>query len=248
MALPAHVLERLPPEIRRGSAAFSRREPLRSLPLGLSALDAALPDSGLLRGGIVELSVSGTASLATSIALFACRSAQQDALARGGEVPWCAFIDPSNTLYGPGVAQTGVVLERLVVVRPPLEALSRVALRMVKSRIFSVTVIDTVGMPGSELNVALGTWPRLLRQMSMLLEGSPSCLLLITDSRAARPLPLPVAMRIELKRAAESKLVLEVAKDNRGRISRPCSIAWTRTVPAAAAPTSDAEHGWAQAG
>lgn len=252
MALPAHILDRLPPAVVRGSSLLAERETVQGLPLGLEELDAALPDAGLLRGGIVELAVSGPSALATSIALLACRSAQQESKSRGGDPHWCAFIDPSGSLYAPGVYEAGVALERLLVVRPPVDALGRVALRLVQAQAFAVTIIDTVGAPGRQLNVPLGTWPRTLRRISMALEGSSSTLLFITDKQAARPLPLPVAMRIELKRVAEDKLELHVPKDNRGRISRPRSIAWVRSpgpkTAFASGQGAGVHHGLAHAG
>jgi recombination protein RecA len=177
---------------------------------------------------VVELSIKGGSGLATAVALSACRAAQAEARRFGGAVPWCAFVDPSSTLYAPGVAQAGVALDRLLVVRPSLEALSRVALRLVESQAFAVVVIDTAGTPGAELDVALGNWPRIVRRLSMALEGSAAVVLLITDAAAARPLPLPVAMRIELARLAPDQLSLRIAKDKHGRISGPRTIAWAR--------------------
>jgi recombination protein RecA len=238
MALPASLLERLPLALARPGGALSADIRLGSgpqpttrhrlvLPLG-QELDQVLPDGGLLRGGVVELSVKGGSGLATAVALSACRAAQEEARRFGGAVPWCSFVDPSATLYAPGVAQEGVALDRLLVVRPPLEALSRVALRLVESQAFAVTVIDTVGTPGAELDVALGTWPRIVRRLSMALEGSAGVVLLITDAASARPLPLPVAMRIELGRPAPDQLSLRIAKDKYGRVSGPRSIAWAR--------------------
>ena len=91
----------------------------------------------------MELSVRGGAALATRIGLSTCHGAQQRAHEQGGQTPWCAFVDPSASLHGPGVARAGVTLERLLVVRPPLSALSRVALRIVESKAFAVVVIDT---------------------------------------------------------------------------------------------------------
>ena len=227
MALPANLLERLPLALTLpGKAAGS--EVARGLPLGVAELDELLPDGGLLRGGVVELCVRGGAGLATSLALTACRAAQDEARRLGGAVPWCAFVDPSSTLFAPGVAEAGVALERLLVVRPTLEALSRVAVRLVESQAFAVTVIDTAGVPGAELDVSLGSWPRIVRRLSMSLEGSAGLVLLVTDAAAARPLPLPVAMRLELGRSEEGRLSLRVAKDKYGRVSGPRSIAWVR--------------------
>jgi recombination protein RecA len=214
------------------------------LPTGFSPIDRQLPGGGLLTGALVELAVAGAASLATTLGLAACRSAQRAAEQLGGAVPWCAFIDPSRSLYAPGVAHAGVQLDRLLVVRPSIEALGRVALRVVESQCFAVVVIDTVGVPGGELNVPLGSWPRIVRRLALALQETQSTALLITDSTARRPLTLPVAQRIELERSQAHKLILQVAKDRQGRVSAPVAIdlhehsAWPARAVAANEGTS----------
>jgi recombination protein RecA len=239
MALSANILEKLPSEVLntlKGGAfasSLAQASPASQklgLATGFEPLDQWLPDGGLLKGSVVELMVAGATALATSIGLSACRSAQQAAAKLGGDTPWCTFVDPSRSLYAPGVAELGVNLERLLVVRPSLEALSRTALRLVESQCFAVVVIDTVGMPGAELDVPLGNWPRIVRRLAMALEGSQSSVLLITDVGARRPLTLPVAQRIELHRASAHKLILQVAKDRRGRISKAHTVALGRSV------------------
>lgn len=226
MALPQHVLDRLPAALLRGGALAPRELPQSGLSLGLLGLDELLPDGGLGRGSVVELCVKGAAAGATRIALAACRAAQAEGRERGGDTPWCAFVDASSSLHGPGVAEAGVELGRLLVVRPPLEALSRVSLRLVESRAFALVVIDTMGAPGHLVDVSLGTWPRVVRRLAMAVEGTSACVLLVTDSRASRPLPLPVAQRIELSRPSEHELGVRVAKDKHGRVSSPRKIAW----------------------
>jgi recombination protein RecA len=202
-----------------------------SLSLGTEALNRVLPDRGLPRGAVVELAVQGGSALGTSLGLAACRAAQQAAVAQGGSVPWCAFLDPSGTLYGPGVAAAGVDLERLLVVRPSVEALGRVALRIVESAVCAVTVIDLLGVPGQKLSVNLTAWLRVVRRLAMGVDGTSHSVILLTDASEPRPLPLPVAQRIELERPNEGKLSVRVAKDKHGRVSSPRSIAWVRTGP-----------------
>jgi len=124
-----------------------------------------------------------------------------------------------------------VTLERLLVVRPELEALTRVSLRIAESQAFAVIVIDTAGVPGRLMSASLGAWPRIVRRFATAVSGTPACLLLITDASAPRPLPLPVAQRIELTRAHAHELTLRVAKDKYGRISSPRSLAWARPGP-----------------
>jgi recombination protein RecA len=115
---------------------------------------------------VIEFAAT-TSSLATRLSLSACARAQSEGLAQLGQVPWCAFVDPSASLYAPGVAECGVQLERLLVVEPPLQAFSRVALRLVESHAFALVVIDTFGVNGKRTDLALGKWPRVIRRLSM---------------------------------------------------------------------------------
>jgi recombination protein RecA len=234
MALPAHLLERLPTDVRQGPLGLGSEGPV--LPLGISDLDALLPGGGLPRGGVVELSVSGGIALATSVALAACSSAKNEAKLNGSEAPWCAFLDPSMTLHAPGVDGAAVDLERFLVVRPSVEALGRTAIRVVESHAFSVVVVDTVGVPGAPLTVGLASWPRIVRRLSVAAEGSNAIVLLITDGEARRSLPLPVALRLELQRPSAEKLSVRVAKERRGRISGPKTIVWAKPRAKVLAP------------
>src|SRR5690606_28661990 len=86
-------------------------------PLGIAAFDQTLPDHGLPQGQVTEVSVTSAAGLATSVGLWACRAAQKQL-----SEAWCAFIDPSHSLFAPGVRAAGVDLEHLLVVRPPAQA------------------------------------------------------------------------------------------------------------------------------
>jgi recombination protein RecA len=231
MALPAHLLERLSPAFSQAGVRFARpaEGPPAGLSFGLPELDALLPDAGIPRGSVVELCAAGEGALGTSLGLRACAQAQAEARARGGNTPWCAFVDPTGTLYGPGVAAAGVELTRLLVVRPPLGALSRVALRLAESEAFAVVVVDLTGVVGERVAVPLGTWPRVVRRLAMAIEGTGHTVLLLTRAADRRPLPLPVAQRLEVSRPSADKLTVRVAKDQRGRVSSPRSVAWTGT-------------------
>jgi recombination protein RecA len=127
MALPAHLLERLPTaSLRQHGVSIGQQADGSSsagsgsaFSLGVEALNRVLPDHGLPRGAVIELAIHGGSALGTSLGLAACKAAQQAAVERGGaRNVWCAFLDPSGTLYAPGVAAAGVDLERLLVVRP----------------------------------------------------------------------------------------------------------------------------------
>jgi recombination protein RecA len=212
----------------------------RVLPLRFGGIDALLPDGGLPRGAVVELAAPYGLARTTSIALAACAAAQAEARLRGGEGTagaWCAWIDPTaetteqekgpppTSLFAPAAARAGVDLSRLLVIRPPLEALSRVAARTAQSRVFSVIVVDLVGVPGRRPEVRLDRWVNPVRRLAMAVTGMETTVILLTDALAPRPLPLPVALRLELERAGLDRLLVSVAKDRRGRVSAPRSIA-----------------------
>ena len=57
----------------------------------------------LLRGGVVEIASQGGLAFGTSVALRACMRVQEEARRAHGVVPWCAFVDPTGSLYAPGV-------------------------------------------------------------------------------------------------------------------------------------------------
>lgn len=253
MALPAELLAQLPPSVLPGGVvqganalalsdsgrsagslgadalgeAPTEHAATQALQLGLP-LDALLPDGGLPRGAVVELAVSGTAALGTSVALAACRAAQSpragaQALATAAGQAWCAFIDPTGSLYAPAAARAGVNLGRLLVLRPNAEALSRTALRLVESQAFPLVVVDLAGVPGKPLDVPLAGWARVVRRLAIAVEQTESMVLLLTDAAAARPLPLPVAQRFELGLLGD-QLSVRVAKDRRGRIAGPRKV------------------------
>ncbi|MEB2314432.1 MAG: recombinase A [Sorangiineae bacterium] len=233
MALPAHLLAQLPAGVARGLDPANAPPSPRALSLG-STLDAALPDGGLPRGAVVEVAVAGGSALGTRLALEACRAVQAEGRALGGEAPWCAFIDPSASLYAPGVAELGLELERLLVVRPPPEALARVSVRLVESQAFGAVVIDAAGVLGKRVPVELGRWVRVVRRLALAIEGSSNLLVLLTERAARRPLPLPVALRVELARRAPSSTALSVAKERQGRIVAERRVAWPAPPPASA--------------
>jgi recombination protein RecA len=217
--------------VRPGLSGLSTGGRAKALPLGLRPVDAALPEGGLPRGVVVELSAPQGLARATTLALALCASAQADARHRGEndtQGAWCAWLDPTATLFAPGALRAGVDLERLLVIRPGSDDLARVAVRVAQSHAFSVVVIDTAGVPGSRGETRLDRWVTIVRRLALAVEGSDTTVLLLTDANASRAMPLPAAMRIELERLAEDKLGLRVAKDRAGRVTGSCAIDFGR--------------------
>src|SRR6185436_15685048 len=78
-------------------------------------LASALPDEGFPRGGVVELASPANLGHGLGIALAACAASQEASVQDGGEMAWCAFLDPDHTLFGPAVQASGIALDRLLV-------------------------------------------------------------------------------------------------------------------------------------
>jgi recombination protein RecA len=106
--------------------------------------------------------------------------------------------------------------------------LARVALKIASSQIFSVVVVDLAGVPGVDCEPAMQDWSRLVRRMALAVENGKSTVLVLTDANCQRPLALPVSMRVLLQRMAPEALSVQVAREKRGRVTGPRSVAWTR--------------------
>jgi len=197
------------------------------LPLGWSALDEALPDGGLPRG-VVELTSCSALGGATRVALAAVQAAQ----ARD-EKSWCAWIDPEGSLYAPGARKAGVDLGRMLVVRPPRKDLAHVAVKLAQARAFDVLVIDysppalvksAHPEAASRKRRAVLRPEVLVRKLALLMEEGAGTVLLLTDKSAPRPIPWPVALRVELGRSPGG-LMVKVVKDRLCRLGS-ARIAW----------------------
>jgi hypothetical protein len=215
-----------------GLEGLEGRARAKSLPLGLASVDGALPDGGLPRGAVIEVTSPRGLGRATSFTLRAVASAQRGRVADegagwGDAAAWCAWIDPFGTLYAPAAAAAGVELSRLLVVRPRVEDALRAAVRVASSRAFALVVLDLAPLPGLGERVgasgrrSLVPAPNVVRRLALAIEGSPRSVVLLTDaSERARVFmpPLPVALRLELDRTAREGSSVRVAKERRGRV------------------------------
>jgi recombination protein RecA len=235
MAISVASLIDVAPRLKDGSlqtaqqleAALEFQSRERILALGIPALDDVLPRHGLMLGSVTELQVHGASGAATSFALCACRAAQQTCDGIEPQRRWCAFIDPSASLFAPGLVQLGVELERLLVVRPSIDAIERVAIRIAEANVFSLLVIDLRGALG-DLAVSNQRWPRTVRRLALAIKPLATSVLLITSAEPRQPLPLPVAMRLEFTRSSAESFEVRVGKERNGRVSSP------RVVPMSA--------------
>jgi len=91
VALPQALAHLSPHLLRAGVGEEAAGPEFPALPFGIEALDQALPDHGLLRGGVVELSVLAPGGLSTTLALAAIKSFQRSHVASlSSQAPWCA--------------------------------------------------------------------------------------------------------------------------------------------------------------
>ena len=197
----------------RGSAAAAHG---RARVVRLDELPAQTPAAepwGLasLRGRLVELSARGaTATLTSAIELVA------EAQLQGEPVAWIA--PRSGTFYPPDVAENGVDLAALVVVRV-VDAMTaaRTAERLLRSGAFGLVVLDLVPGTGSEL--AMPAQGRLVA----LAQTHDAAVVCLTEKPAdAASLGSLVSLRAEATRLREPdhedqtwSMTLRVLKDKR---------------------------------
>ncbi|TMA68691.1 MAG: hypothetical protein E6J68_03000 [Deltaproteobacteria bacterium] len=169
MSAAAALLDRLgrPGDVRLGTA---QGEPIRRLPTGLAALDRAL-GGGLPRGRVTELAgrrSTGRTGVACAIVARATQA--------GETIAW---IDVDDALEPETVAAAGVVLARLLWVRPRgVPDALRAAEMLLGAGGFGLVALDVgdAGSPGPA-----PAWPRLARAA----ERSGTALLVIEPQRRA---------------------------------------------------------------
>ena len=224
--------------ILQGTSALSPTEAILSL--DWPELERVLPDGGLPRG-VIEIASSGGARVskgvtrggATTIALSAVRAVHAaDARA------WCAWITESNapSLFAPAVAQAGVDLERLLVVRPSPVELARTVVKVAASGAFDLVIVDAPSGLDGKLSLPSASPPGVgaarasgsgrarvdgsvvIRKLALASEEKGTTFIVLTNIDTARAVPWPVALRVEVERRPEA-IALRVTKDRRGRAS-----------------------------
>jgi len=83
---------------------------------GKSSLDARLPGGGWPTASLIEVLLDDTGLGEVQLflpALVACQASRH-----GEDAPWLVWIAPPHEPYAPALAQSGIELKRLLVVRP----------------------------------------------------------------------------------------------------------------------------------
>jgi hypothetical protein len=197
--------------------------PDRGFPRGVIEIASPITKHGAMRGG------------ATTIALSAMR-----AVHAGSPHAWCAWITEAQAppLYAPAVAQAGVDLERLLVVRPSPADLARTVVKVAASGAFDLVVVDAPAGLDGRLAIASVQGPSVqgttlatarskrarvdgsvvIRKLALAAEEKGTTFLVLTNVYTSRAVPWPVALRIEVERRPEA-IAVRVTKDRRGRAS-----------------------------
>jgi recombination protein RecA len=198
------------------------------LRLGWEEMERALPDGGLPRG-VVELAAVPLARLSRASGTTTIAIAAMSAVHASDAHAWCAWINPIPSLYAPALAQAGVDLDRLLVVRPSPQALARTAVKVAMSGAFEVVVVDALhhhrpfglsaaasGGPQKDLSGApKDNGAVVVRKLALAAEECGTTSLLLTSALAPRAVPWPVALRVEVERRPDA-LSLRITKDRRG--------------------------------
>ena len=205
----ARLLEH--PAIWRGRSAA----PVESLPTGFGALDPCLPGGGWPRTGLVEILVSrfGVGELYLLFPALA-------ALTRRPLARWCVWITPPLEPYAPALAAHGAVLERMLVVRPPVPAGDSLAGRSV-SRIGdslagrSVKTLwafeQTLGSGASDIALAWAARnpsSRAVRRLQLAAERGRTLGVLFRPRRAARESSAAVLRMVVEPKAGGARVTL----------------------------------------
>src|ERR1700728_1490393 len=85
---------------------------------GKSSLDARLPGGGWPTASLIEVMLDDTGLGEVQLFLPALVACQRSATSGSGDAPWLVWIAPPHEPYAPALAQQGIDLGRLLVVRP----------------------------------------------------------------------------------------------------------------------------------
>ena len=194
----------------RGMAATAKVLSMDELRARRGADDAAPGfELAALRGRFVELSARGaTATLTAAVGLVV------DAQREDEPVAW--IMGPSGSFYPPDVADSGVDLAALVVVRvPELTLAARAAERLLRSGSFGLVVLDLGSTPGG-LEISMANQGRLVT-LAQAHDAAVVCLTEKTEDTAS--LGSLVSLRAEATRAgmlgSGFEVTLRVLKDKR---------------------------------
>ena len=169
---------------------------------GRSALDARLPGGGWPTASLIEVLIDESGLGEVQLFLPALVACQRAAV---GEAPWIVWIAPPHEPYAPALAQEGIELTRLLVVRPDsaVEAL------------WAAEQALSSGICAAVLLWLRGTDDRWLRRLKLAAEtGGALCVLFRPERHRFES--SPASLRLLLTQG-EQDIHLELVKVQGGR-------------------------------
>ena len=200
-----NVLNGLREQIRRLERLENgrRRDARAALPFGIAALDALWPEGGLPIGALHEVNSESAAGFAAASAFAASAAGRLGAL-----VLWCTT---SPDFYAPGLAQVGLPLSRLVVVRARTEK--------------EVLAVMEEALRHSALGCVIGEIPRIgltaSRRLALAAESGATLAFALRRRQSTQGALEPVAAasrwRISAARSSPHRMPHLISQAGRGR-------------------------------
>jgi hypothetical protein len=174
------------PAIWRGRSAARTK----TLPTGFAALDEGLPGGGWPHAGLIEILpvCFGTGELSLLLPALA-------AVTRRPEARWCAWVAPPLRPFAPALAQSGVVLERVLVVNTPKKVVKG------KSALWAFEQTLRSGACDIALAWLRSALPRQIRRLHLAAERGNTLGVLFRPREAARD-SSPAVLRVAVEPAA----------------------------------------------
>lgn len=187
------------PAIWRGRSAARTR----TLPTGFAALDEGLPGGGWPHAGLIEIlpTCFGAGELSLLLPALA-------AMTRRPEARWCAWVAPPLQPFAPALAESGLALERVLVVQAQRSGQSGAKSGAPKSgrgEGSSALWAFEQTLRSGACDIALG-WlrsalPRQIRRLHLAAERGATLGVLFRPREAARD-SSPAALRVAVEPAA----------------------------------------------
>ena len=174
------------PAIWRGRSAARTR----TLPTGFPALDEGLPGGGWPHAGLIEILPTCFGAGELSLLLPALAAAT-----RRPEARWCAWVAPPLQPFAPALAESGVALERVLVVN------ARKKDAKGKSALWAFEQMLRSGACDIALAWLRNALPRQIRRLHLAAEQGATLGVLFRPREAARD-SSPAALRVAVEPAA----------------------------------------------
>jgi hypothetical protein len=172
---------------------------------GSSSLDARLPGGGWPTASLIEVLLDETGLGEVQLFLPALVACQQSTTSGGGDAPWLVWIAPPHEPYAPALAQQGIELRRLLVVRPSTAT----------EALWAAEQALSSGVCAAVLLWLKGTDDRWLRRLKLAAEAGGSLGVLFRPERH-RFESSPASLRLGLSRG-EHETRIDLLKVQGGR-------------------------------